>query len=294
MRHLAKNLTKHLAVRHLAKNLVKHLAGCLLAFLCLLFIFGCALGSKTEPLEIEFKPLTEQEKKKEKAELYISIAENLEKRSKVTLATENYKKAIELNSSNYEAHFKLGRLLLRRGFFKEGFESIQKSIRFNKDYTEAYIFLSYYFYNKRKKNLSNKFIVKASKDILYPNQEKIWALKLRLVKDLGLKNKTKETAIKAFSTIPMSCVNRTSIAFNLASMNIKKSALRAVDQALKICKTSKEHSRLSYIKGYIYYRRGEYAVAKELLLKVISQDGSLNQLVPRLLLSIDKKMELSY
>ena len=266
----------------------------LVFFLSLIYVFGCASKLKSSSVGIDTKPLNEEQKKEEKSELFISIAENLEKRSKITLATENYKSAIDLNPSNHEAHFKLGRLLLKRGFLKEGLESIQKSIQIKKDYTEAYIFLSYYFYNKKRRTLANKFISRAAQDILYPNQEKIWALRLKLVKDLGLKEELEEVAIKAFSTIPMSCANRMSIALNLASMNMKRPALRAVDQASNFCVTNESRSKLSYIKGYVYYKRGEYAVARELLLKVVSQDNALNQVVPRLLMSIDKKMELSY
>ena len=266
----------------------------LVFFLCIILIFGCASKPKPETAEIEPRLLTEKQKREEKSNLYISIAENFEKRNKITMATENFKNAIDLNPSNYEAHFKLGRLLLKRGFFKEGIESIKTSLSLKEDYTEAYIFIGYYFYNKKQKERSNKFIDKAARDILYPNQEKIWALKLKLAKDLNLNNEIKEVAIKAFSTVPMSCANRTSIAFNLASMNMKAPALRAIDQASKFCTSDEERSKLSYIKGYVYYKRGEYAVAKELLLKVVSQDNALNQMVPRLLMSIDKKMEMSY
>jgi tetratricopeptide (TPR) repeat protein len=266
----------------------------LVFFLSFLFIVSCASTPEGDPEVIDTKPLTEQQKRDEKVDLYISIAENLEKRSKVTLATENYKSAIELDPNKYEAHFKLGRLLLKRGFFKEGLASIQKSIEIKKDYTEAYIFLAYYFYNQDRKKLANKFISKAAEDIVYPDQEKIWALKLKLARDLKQNREVGDIAIKAFSTIPMSCTNRTSIAFSLAGMGIKRPALRAVNQASTLCGTREQQSKLSYIKGYIYYKQGEYAVAKELLLKVVSQDNALNQMVPRLLMSIDKKMELSY
>jgi len=267
---------------------------CLVFFLPLLFNLACVSQPKTKSTEIDTKAPTEAEKTSEKSDLYISIAENLENRSKVTLATENYKSAIKLNPSNHVAYFKLGRLLLKRGFFREGLESIQKSVQIKKDYTEAYIFLSYYFYNKKRKKLATRFINKASKDILHSDQEKIWALKLKLAKDLGLKNSINEYAIKAFSTVPMSCANRTSIAFNLATMDIKRPALKAVDQASKLCFSSEQKSKLSYIKGFIYYKSGEYVVAKELLLKVSSQNNSLNQVVPRLLMSIDKKIGSTY
>lgn len=255
---------------------------------------ACSSKPKTFEKNLSRTALTEGDKNKEKSNLYISMGENLEKRSKVTIATENYKKAIKLNPSNHVAHFKLGKLLLKRGFFKEGLSSIQTAVRIKKDYTEAYVFLAYYFYNKNRKKLAYRFVTKASKDLLFSNQEKIWSLKLKLAKDLNLKENMGEIAIKAFSTIPMSCVNRTSIAFNLASMQIKRPALRAIEQASIFCKTDEAKSKLSYIKGFVYYKKGEYAVAKELLLKVNSQDNSLNQMVPRLLISIDKKMESSY
>jgi len=266
----------------------------LVFFLPLVFLFACSSKPKISTPEVSTRPLTKNQKAEEKSDLYISMAENLEKRSKITLATENYKKAIQANQNNYKAHFKLGKLLLKRGFFKEGLASIQKAVSLNKDYTEAYIFLAYYFYNKDRKKLAYRFANKAAKDILFPNQEKIWALKFTLSKDLGLKDNLGEVAIKAFSTVPMSCTNRTSIAFNLASIEIKRPALRAVEQAYKFCKSEEAKSKLSYIKGFVYYKQGEYAVAKELLLKVSSQDNTLNQLLPRLLLSIDKKMEKSY
>ncbi len=265
-----------------------------LSFILLLVFFSsCASNKKINGQNIGVKKQSKIEALNEKADLYISIGDNLVNRSKVARATENYKRAIKLTPNNYEAHFKLGRLLLKRGFFKEGLASINKAVKINKNYTEAYTFLAYYFYKRNRIKLAKRFVDKASEDLIYYNQEKIWALKLKVYKMLSLKDQINEVALKAFSTIPMSCSNRVSIALDLTQMNFKRPALKSIKQASMFCKTKKQKLKLSYVKGYVYYKKGEYAVAKELLLKVLAIDNSLNDLVPNLLLSIDKKMESS-
>jgi len=125
-------------------------------------------------LELKNEPISV---KREKADLYYSIAQSMEENEMLEKAIENYQEALKILPKHAESHFSLGKLLLRRGFTKEGLKEIHQSIAIDKKYTEAKNFLvAYYLRHSKTYKLSKKLIDQSVKDITYEQ----WSQPLKL------------------------------------------------------------------------------------------------------------------
>lgn len=260
-----------------------------------LFIFTSCVTTTTKEVDgFAIEEQTEKTKRIEKSDLYLSMGQNFEDHGKITQATESYQKSLEYYPENHKTHFILGKLLLNRGFASEGLKSIQKAIEINPSFTKAYNYLAYYYYKRGKKKIAYQYILESSKDLVYENQEQTWALKFNLERQLKKYDELWDTFYKAYSTLPRDCALRSMIAHNLAVLNKKELALSALNQAKGLCRKPDDLARLSFIKSIVYYKNGDYAVAKDILEGLNPRDNKLKKRVPKLLMSLEKKMEKLY
>lgn len=266
----------------------------LVLIISVFFISGCVTTTTKKIDGLAVEEPTEKTKRIEKSELYFTMGQNFEEHGKITQATENYQKSIEYHPENYQTHFTLGKLLLKRGFKEQGLKYIQQAIKINPSFTKAYNFLAYYHYKDGKKKVAYHYIQKSSKDLVYENQEQTWALKLNLERQLKKYDELWTTFYKAYSTLPKDCALRSMIAHNLAVLNKKELALSALSQAKQLCERPDDIARLSFIKSIVYYKNGDYAVAKDILEGLNTKNNSLKKRVPKLLMSLEKKMEKLY
>lgn len=254
-------------------------------------LVACSHQAKLEGDLLQKSSLSELDKQREKSDLYTSIGKSYERRARFTSATESFQEAIKQDATNAEAHFLLGRVLLKRRFSDKGLKYIQKALQIKPDYTKARNYLAYLYYNKFKKQKAYDLISQSSEDLVYFDQEETWALKFKLDRLFLDPIESRKTGLKAASTKPIKCVNRMSIVKDLMGLKLYSYALSSARLGEKVCRTKEERARLAFLKSHIFIRRGHYLVARDILSKIETEDNKLKNQIPNLMMSIHKKLK---
>jgi len=259
-----------------------------LIFLYSLYLIGCSTGPSLNEIELRNEPVSV---KKEKADLYYSIAKSLEENLMVEKAIENYQEALKILPDHFESHFFLGKLLLKRGFKSEGLNKIKKSLSLNPDYTEARNFLTGYYLSSPQTYIeAKKLIDKSVEDLTYQNQEETWSLKLRADYKVGGKKLALKSAIKAASTPPINCFNRLSIASSFYKMGLLGPALHSARSAGELCTDAEAVNRVSFLKGLIFIKKRNLFVAERILNGIDTGDKRLKNKLTKAQIFVRKKI----
>jgi tetratricopeptide (TPR) repeat protein len=259
-----------------------------LIFLFSINLISCSSGPSLNEIELRNESVSV---KREKAELYYSIAKSLEENSMVEKAIENYQEAIKILPSHFESHYSLGKLLLIRGFKNEGLKKIQYSLALNPKFTEARNFLiKYYLSSPKTYKLAQKLADESVKDLTYANQEETWALKLRTDLKTGGKQLALKSAVKAASIPPTNCLNRLSIASSFYTMDLLGPALNSARSASKLCLDVEDLNRLSFLKGLIFIKKRNLFVAEKILNKIDTQDKKLKNKLTKAQIFVRRKI----
>lgn len=209
----------------------------------------------------------------------------------VERAIENYQEALSIMPDHYESRYALGRVLLGRGFKKEGLKEVRKSLSINPGYTDARNFLvSYYLTKPKTYKLAKKLIDESAKDLTYRNQEETWSLKLRADLKVGGKKLALKSAVKTASLPPGSCRNRFSIASSFYKMDLLGPALNSARKAGVLCLNTEYENRVSYLKGLIFIKKRNLFVAEKILNEIETKDKRLKSKLTKAQIFVRKKI----
>ena len=259
-----------------------------LSVLCSLFFFGCSTSPSVNEIELRNEPVSV---KKEKAELYHSIGQSLEENNRIEQAIENYQEALKILPSHAESRFSLGRVLLRRGFKKEGLEEIKRSLRLDSGFTRARNFLvSLYLKSPKNYSAAKKLIDQSVEDLTYINQEETWALKLKTDLKVGGVQLALKSAVKTASIPAINCSNRLSIATSFYKMNLLGPALDSARKADKLCVEDSFSSRVSFLKGLIFVKKRNLFVAEKIFNQIETDDSKLKSKLTKAQIYVRRKI----
>jgi|GEM_PF-3184835 len=259
--------------------------------ICILLSLGCSSTPSLTMNELELKN-EPASVKREKADLYYSIAQSMEENEMVERAIENYQEALKILPKHAESHFSLGKLLLKRGFKKEGLKEIHYSIKINSRYTEAQTFLArYYMRSAKTYKTSKKLIDQAVKDITYENQEEVWSLKLSIDLKVGGKSLAAESAVKASSIPALNCGNRLSIATSFYKMGLLNPALHSARKADSLCTETANSNRVTYLKGLIFIKKRNLFVAEKIFNGIETSDSKLKSKLTKAQIFVRKQIK---
>lgn len=260
----------------------------ILIFLSAVVLVSCSSRPSLNEIELRNEPISI---KKEKAELYFSIAQSLEENGMTEKAIENYQEALKIMPNHYESRYSLGRVLLARGFKSEGLKEVNRSLAINAKYTKARNFLvSYYLSSPKTYEKAKQLVDESVKDLTYQNQEETWSLKLRADLKVGGKELALKSAIKTASIPAVSCKNRFSIASSFYKMDLLGPALNSARAAYDLCYNSDYVNRVSYLKGLIFIKKRNLFVAEKILNEIDTEDKKLKIKLTKAQIFVRKKI----
>ncbi len=256
--------------------------------LSLLLLFGCVGTSQGTLSAFE----DDQDITKEKSGLYLSIGKSYEENALPEQAIQSYQDAIETDPTNHEAHFSLGKVLIKRGFKEKGIKSIKRALKENPEFTKARNFLAYLYYDQYKEvDVAQKLIDESAEDLTYLNQEETWALKLEIdFKTNALKKNLASSLNKVFALTPKDCTARLRIVKTLYQMNLYGTALGAARNADDICVTSKNKNSLAFLKSLIFIKKKNFLVAEKMLNDIKPDDKKFEKLLNTTKTAVKKKI----
>ena len=128
---------------------------------------------------------------------YIEMAKILEKLERINEAIEKYEITIGINGSNSFALFRLGRCYDKLGNYELALSYYSKTIDQDPIHDKAWMYISLYYFNKKKYNESKINLLKA----LEIDSEKIkyWKLYIKISIELGLYDETELAFIEILS-----------------------------------------------------------------------------------------------